>query len=106
MFQEGSTPADMGWGVPKITCYAYIGRRGSDTTFELDYGLITSEYSNTINNGQTVVTDSYDLNDFRSVEWLISVTDGTNHTYYTSKILAWRRLDKSICLAYCLDVDI
>lgn len=25
-FQEGYTPSDQGWGIPKITCYVYIGQ--------------------------------------------------------------------------------
>ena len=38
-FEEGFTPSDMGWGTPKITCYAYVGNTlsdpssGSDGTF-------------------------------------------------------------------------
>lgn len=28
LFEAGSTPIDMGWGVPKITCYSYVGGMG------------------------------------------------------------------------------
>ena len=28
-FQEGFTPADMGYGIPRITCYNYIGAKGA-----------------------------------------------------------------------------
>lgn len=37
LFEQGYTPADMGWGTPKITCYQYIGQTlegGGGGTFD------------------------------------------------------------------------
>jgi len=31
LFQAGYTPSDMGYGIPKITCYAYIGDSAEDS---------------------------------------------------------------------------
>ena len=35
MFQNGYTPAAMGWGVPKMTCYAYVGQKSSDSAAQV-----------------------------------------------------------------------
>ena len=41
LFEAGSTPIDLGWGIPKITCYAYVGGLGVGASSVID-DLVTS----------------------------------------------------------------
>ena len=89
LFQEGYTPADMGWGTPKITCYVYIGKRGVDSSkIELDYGDINSHYSGVINQNETKDIAIFNADLYRTFEFLISVTDGETGNFFSSKIVA------------------
>jgi len=89
LFEEGYTPADMGWGTPKITCYVYIGKRGaSGGTIDLEYGDISSHYSNIINLGETKDVAVFSSALYRTFEFLLSVTDGETGKFFSSKIVA------------------
>ncbi len=44
-FDTGFTPADQGYGVPKVSCYVYIGNRLSDTLNDLNDRLDSLELS-------------------------------------------------------------
>ncbi len=58
-FAEGFTPSDMGWGIPKISCYVYSGATGGNTEdveeFVLTGTNITNKYI-TLSNVPTTST--------------------------------------------------
>ena len=70
-FEEGFTPADMGWGNPKITCYAYVGNVLSDETSGGDITTFT---------GLTDTPSGYAGFD----EYFLQVDEGSNELVFVS----------------------
>lgn len=53
-FEEGFTPSDMGWGNPKITCYAYVGGTLSDS---ISGGTVAVSLQDAYDVGNTIIHD-------------------------------------------------
>ena len=65
-FEVGSTPANLGYGTPKITCYVYTGAYGAGTSSGGTLTGLTDVVVTTPTNGQTLV--------YNGAEWVNQTT--------------------------------
>jgi len=97
LFEEGYTPIDLGYGIPKISCYTYIGKKGfANADNELNVQNLD------IDEGTTEVVDSFDINLSDACIWDYVIkrgydvdNDRTGYDVRTGTIKAcWNHVDQ------------
>jgi hypothetical protein len=106
-FANGYTPSVMGWGTPKITAYAYIGRKLQDYVAEDDPATTEYVYNNVTESDPTSVTYSitHNLNSYNLLtEILANDTEAGGYMQQLAPVVLTGLNTASVLLTEATDV--